>query len=228
MRPKERSFISRKVTSSLIFQKKFYIFSSRIIYGGLIIGRDFLSIRFISLIFIGLLLFAAGCVEEGAEEGEETGEVGETGESSLPADWKDYELVDTRTGETFSVSEFKGKPVLLETFAVWCPTCLKQQQEVKTMVGKGGSGVIHISLDVDPNEDEEIVRNHMESNGFKWYSAVAPPEMTQELIDEFGITVVNAPAAPVILICEDQSSRLLEQRGVKPVALLEEEIEKGC
>ncbi len=199
-----------------------------IIHGGLIIARDLLSIRFISLILIGLLLFAAGCVEEGAEEGEETGEVGEAGESSLPADWKDYELVDTRTGETFRVSDFKGKPVLLETFAVWCPTCLKQQQEVKKMVGNLGNGVIHISLDVDPNEDEEIVRNHMESNGFKWYSAVAPPEMTQELIDEFGITVVNAPAAPVILVCEDQSARLLEQRGVKPVALLEEEIEQGC
>ena len=187
-----------------------------------------MSIRFISLILLGLLLLAAGCVEEGAEEGEETAEVDEAGETSPPADWRDYELVDTRTGETFRVCEFEGKPVLLETFAVWCPTCLKQQQEVKKMVAEGGKGVIHISLDVDPNEDEEIVRNHMESNGFKWYSAVAPPEMTQDLIDEFGITVVNAPAAPVILVCEDQSARLLEQRGVKPVALLEEEIEKGC
>jgi thiol-disulfide isomerase/thioredoxin len=219
------------VTPALIFQKKFYIYSSRIIEGGLIIGRDLLSIHFISLILLGLLLFAAGCVEEGAEEGGETGEVnetGEAGESYTPADWRDYELVDTRTGETFRVSDFKGKSVLLETFAVWCPTCLKQQQEVKKMVGSGGNGVVHISLDVDPNEDEEIVRNHMESNGFKWYSAVAPPEMSQELIDEFGLTVVNAPVAPVILVCEDQSARLLEQRGVKPVALLEEEIEKGC
>ncbi len=166
-------------------------------------------------------------MEEGAEEGEEAGEVDGTGESP-PANWQDYELVDTRTGETFRVSDFKGKPILLETFAVWCPTCLKQQQEVKKMVAEGANGVIHISLDVDPNEDEEIVRNHMESNGFKWYSAVAPPEMTQELIDEFGIKVVNAPEAPVILVCEDQSARLLEQRGVKSVAVLEEEIEKGC
>lgn len=220
------SFLRKRDSHTYFLKEILYIFQQDNLWG-IIIGRDLLSIRFVSLIFLGLLLLASGCVEEGAEKGE-TGEVDETGEISLPADWRDYELVDTRTGEIFRVSDFKGKPVLLETFAVWCPTCLKQQQEVKKMVGNGTNRVVHISLDVDPNEDEEIVRNHMESNGFKWYSAVAPPEMTQELIDEFGIKVVNAPEAPVILVCEDQSARLLEQRGVKPVAVLEEEIEKGC
>ncbi|PIO07358.1 hypothetical protein COU59_03365, partial [Candidatus Pacearchaeota archaeon CG10_big_fil_rev_8_21_14_0_10_34_12] len=40
--------------------------------------------------------------------------------------WMNTELKDIRTGETFKTSDFEGKPVLLESFAVWCPTCTKQ------------------------------------------------------------------------------------------------------
>tara|TARA_Y100000034_G_C6559755_1_gene242188 strand:- start:329 stop:472 length:144 start_codon:yes stop_codon:yes gene_type:complete len=47
------------------------------------------------------------------------------------------------------------------------------------------------------------------------------------LIDEFGVNVVNAPQAPVILVCKDQSTRLLK-RGVKSSSELKEEIKKGC
>ncbi|WP_255336205.1 TlpA disulfide reductase family protein [Methanosarcina sp. KYL-1] len=180
---------------------------------------------------IFLFLLGSGYAEQDAGGGEEGSDVPDGSESPedtvSPADWMDYELADARTGETFMVSDFRGKPVLLETFAVWCPTCLKQQ-EAKKMFEDKGDEVVHISLDVDPNENAEIVRNHMESNGFEWYSSVAPPEMTRELINEFGITVINAPSASVVLVCEDQSARLLEMNGVKPVSLLEEEIEKGC
>ncbi|PIN92559.1 hypothetical protein COU56_04225, partial [Candidatus Pacearchaeota archaeon CG10_big_fil_rev_8_21_14_0_10_31_9] len=37
--------------------------------------------------------------------------------------WMNTELNDISTGETFKISDFEGKPVLLESFAVWCPTC---------------------------------------------------------------------------------------------------------
>jgi hypothetical protein len=46
---------------------------------------------------------------------------GETG-----SDWMRIPLKDISTGENFTVADFAGRPVLLETFAVWCPTCTKQ------------------------------------------------------------------------------------------------------
>ncbi|MFQ5815390.1 MAG: TlpA family protein disulfide reductase, partial [Candidatus Hydrothermarchaeaceae archaeon] len=84
-----------------------------------------------------------------------------------------------------------------------------------------------ISLDTDPNEDEDRVRWHLETYGFDWIFAVSPIELTRALIDDYGIGVVNAPAAPVILICEDQSTRFLRS-GIKPAGELLSEIEKGC
>ena len=140
--------------------------------------------------------------------------------------WMDVELTDVATGQKFKISDFKGKPILLESFAVWCPTCLRQQKEIAELNLSEGDAVIHISLDTDPNEDEAKVREHIERYGFDWYFAVAPIELTQALVDEFGLSVVNAPGSPVILISEDQSARLL-RTGVKSADDLLSEIEMG-
>ena len=58
---------------------------------------------------------------------------------------------------------------------------------------------------------------------FEWLFAIAPIDMTQALIDQFGLTVVNAPRAPVILIDADGNARLLPN-GVKTAEELLEEI----
>lgn len=44
--------------------------------------------------------------------------------------WFDMELVDVQTGETFKMSDYKGKVVLLETMAIWCPNCIVQSNEL--------------------------------------------------------------------------------------------------
>ncbi|MDA0524297.1 TlpA family protein disulfide reductase [Methanococcoides alaskense] len=170
---------------------------------------------FIALIIT--LVLISGCIGTETDEGTEPEEV---------IDWKEVELTDTITGDTFKISDFEGQTVMLETFAVWCPTCLQQQKEMEELAGIK-PGVIHISLDTDPNEDTELVRDHAEKNGFDWYFAVAPIEMTESLIDEFGFVVVNAPSAPVVLICNDQSTRLLD-RGLKQSDELIMELEEGC
>ena len=144
-------------------------------------------------------------------------------------EWRDIELRDVISGETFRISDFKGKTILLETFAVWCPTCTKQQQQIQILREEIGEEVVFITLDVDPNEEENLVRDHATRNGFDWIYAVAPAELTQALIEEFGTAIVIAPLAPIVLICSDadQKARLLK-RGVKSADTLHEEIIQGC
>jgi peroxiredoxin len=137
--------------------------------------------------------------------------------------WTDIPLEDVTTGETFKISDFKGKKVMLETFAVWCSTCTKQQKEIKKLHGRIGEDFVSITVDVDPNEDADKVRAHVDRNGFDWLYAVASPEMTRSLIDEFGTIIVNAPSAPIVIISEDGASRLLG-RGVKSADKLEKEL----
>jgi thiol-disulfide isomerase/thioredoxin len=141
--------------------------------------------------------------------------------------WMDIELKDVRTGETFRISDFKGRPILLESFAVWCPTCTAQQRQIGRLKDIEGESIVHISLDTDPNEDEARITEHLERNGFDWYYAVSPIELTQALMDEFGLAIVNAPGAPIALICEDLSTRFL-RTGVKTADDLLAEVEKGC
>jgi thiol-disulfide isomerase/thioredoxin len=137
--------------------------------------------------------------------------------------WIDAEFKDVRTGESFRISDFAGKPVLLESFAVWCPTCTKQQKEIKEFHEDVGDSVVSISLDTDPNEDEARVLEHVNSNGFDWYYAVSPASVTQELINEFGVGFVNAPSVPMALICDDGSFEKLGG-GVKDVDELKEAV----
>ncbi len=149
-----------------------------------------------------------------------------TTDGVVPA-WMDTELTDVATGEKFRISDFKGKPVLVESFAVWCSTCLEQQRKTKELAEREGDTIVHVSLDTDPNEDAEKIKEHIETYGFDWYFAVAPVEMTRALIDEYTLDIVNAPAVPVLLICEDQSTRLL-RKGIKSADELLSEVNKGC
>ena len=169
------------------------------------------------LLILFVFILASGCIDQD--------EIAKPTEGA--PDWRDYEISDVSTGTQFKISDFKGKIVLIESFAVWCPTCLQQQKQIKILKQSEGDAVIHISLDTDPNEDEEIIQGHITRNGFDWYFAISPPNMTRNLIDQFGLGFVNAPAAPVVLICEDQSARFLG-RGVKSADKLKSEIDKGC
>jgi thiol-disulfide isomerase/thioredoxin len=149
-------------------------------------------------------------------------------EGMTPAQpWMGIELTDIRTGEKFRIRDFRGRPVLVETFAVWCPKCLSQQREIKKIMESEGDAILHVALDTDPNEDESKVKRHIESNGFDWYYAVSPNELTQELISDYGLSVVNAPSTPIILVCEDQSTRYLEG-GIKSADKLVSEVKSRC
>jgi hypothetical protein len=68
-------------------------------------------------------------------------------------DWFDMELIDVQTGKTFTMNDYAGKVILLETMAMWCPNCLLQAGQVQKLhevLGNPGD-LISVSLDVDVN-----------------------------------------------------------------------------
>ena len=54
--------------------------------------------------------------------------------------------------------------------------------------------------------------------------AIAPQEMTDQLLDLFGPDIVTPPQAPIVLIDPDQAEPRLLQRGLKTAEELEEAI----
>ena len=136
--------------------------------------------------------------------------------------WLNTPLTDVMTSEQFTISDYAGEPVLIESFAVWCPTCKRQQQEMQEL------DATHVTINTDPNEDAAQVREYVQQNGFSGRYVVASSDYTQQLIDTFGVEIVNAPSAPVVLLCADQQEPQLLPRGVKTAEELQGYIEQRC
>lgn len=141
--------------------------------------------------------------------------------------WMNINLTDVRTGEIYKISDFKGKKVLMETFAVWCVNCKDQQDEIKKFHDEFGNDTISISLNSDPNENIQEVKAHVQRNNYTWHYSIASKKFIKNLMDEFGFVIINAPQAPIVLICEDGSYSLLPS-GLKTAEDLKEEIREGC
>lgn len=172
----------------------------------------------LSILFVVLLLpaiLAASCAKPS------------TPPSAAPqqVDWLNIQLKDVLTGKPFKLSDFQGKVVLLETMAVWCTTCRRQQIEIKNAHPQFGQEVVSVSLDIDPNEDEAILKKHAQTNSFNWIWAVSPPLLSRELETRFGPTILNPPATPILIIDRKQSAHLLKL-GVKSTKELVSEIAK--
>lgn len=138
--------------------------------------------------------------------------------------WLGVELTDVRTGETFTLAQFAEKPVLLEAFAVWCGVCTNQQRQIDALHAEVGDSVVSVALNTDPNESQTQIVRHLDRHGFDWRYAVSPVALSRSLRDEFGVSVLHPPSAPVILICPGQTERTLLRRGVKRPAFLQERI----
>ena len=48
-----------------------------------------------------------------------------------PALWKETELTDVLTGETYKSSDFRGQTIIDESIAVWCPKLTSHQEKIK-------------------------------------------------------------------------------------------------
>lgn len=185
------------------------------------VNKKTVYIGVVVIIIVAIIFFIGSSSNDSVNLG------GEVIQSELAGAWVDIELTNINTGENFRVSDFSGTPVLLESFAVWCPTCTRQQRITKDFHDEVGDSVITISLDTDPNEDETRILQHTQSNGFNWHYAVSPVDLTQSLIDQFGVGIVNAPSVPMILVCENGNVRKLGS-GVKSVNELKSEVARGC
>ncbi|POG55216.1 TlpA family protein disulfide reductase [Haloferax marisrubri] len=146
-----------------------------------------------------------------------------TGAAAGDGAWRTAELTDVRTGETFSIEGLLDRPILLETFAVWCSNCLRQQRELIEFHEAVGDDVLTVALDIDPNEDAEKVRTHAADHGFDWRYAVSPEPVTRSLTAEFGSSMASAPVVPMVRVCPGGSATRLKD-GHKTTAFLRERV----
>lgn len=137
-----------------------------------------------------------------------------------------FELVDVRTGATFTLGALAAeKPVLVEAMAIWCTTCLAQQREV---VDAHEAADFHsVGIDVDPNERADDLAAYAEREGFDWRFAMADSQLVQLLTERYGFAVTNPPSTPTFVVSADGGVRALEFGRLRSAEELVAELAAG-
>jgi cytochrome oxidase Cu insertion factor (SCO1/SenC/PrrC family) len=152
------------------------------------------------IIFVLAGLFLSACSLPGASTSPTT--TPPPAATPKTPDWFNTKLTDVNTGQTFSMNDFAGKVVLVETMATWCPTCWKQENEVKILQELLGtsSDLVLVSLDVDTNEDAATLKDFATTGKYGWRFAIAPLSVARALGNLYSADYLNPPLAPMLFI----------------------------
>ncbi len=78
----------------------------------------------------------------------------------------------TQSGETISLSDYQGKPVILHFWATWCPYCKKLQPKLVELEKKYQSSGIKI-VSISFNEDDDATpQDEIKKRGYDFITAV--------------------------------------------------------
>jgi thiol-disulfide isomerase/thioredoxin len=128
---------------------------------------------------------------------------------------QEFTLTDT-DGNTFSLSDFKGKVVLLDFMATWCVPCVTEISSLKEVQQNFGDSVVIISIDVETSETSDELKTFKEEQGATWRFAVD----TVALATEYNIVYI-----PHLVIVDKNGVTQFTHTGTTSSSVLISEIE---
>ena len=138
--------------------------------------------------------------------------------------WLTAELTDACSGETFTLADFAGKTLLIETMATWCGECFAQLTRLKEaaalMPDEQRADIVLVSLSLETDLPPAELAAYAAKNGFSFVFAVLPAEMVQDLAADFGQVVTVPPATPHVIVAPDGTIGELRTGPSSPEELL--------
>ncbi|HEX9046036.1 MAG TPA: TlpA disulfide reductase family protein [Verrucomicrobiae bacterium] len=101
----------------------------------------------------------------------------------------DFSVKDT-DGKPLSVSAFKGKVVLLDFWATWCPNCVQQMPNVMALYQKhhkDGFEIIGVNMDSEPAALAAYLKK---AGGMTWPQYFDGGRWTNALAVKYGVTAI--------------------------------------
>ena len=185
--------------------------------------RDIIVKKIYTLLLVpalALIMFACTSVQANIDN------TNKVQSATTTPEWFDVELTDAQTGQTFTMNDYAGKVVLVETMAMWCPNCVVQATQIEKFHEALGNpeDLITVSLDVDVHEDEASLKEYASSYRFNWHFAIAPLEVARALGNLYSAEYLNPPLSPMLIIDREGNVHQLEY-GIKKAEKLQEIIE---
>ena len=120
-------------------------------------------------------------------------------------------------GEIFSLNDHRGKVVVIDLMATWCGPCVAEMSHLKELYANyGAQEVVIMSIDVDPSEGSEVIRQFKANYGDEWIFASGP-----------GVgTTYGAIYIPTLYIIDKQGRITYKNVGLTPYSTLAGEIDK--
>ena len=99
-----------------------------------------------------------------------------------PLDWK-FTSID---GRNVDFSQLRGRVILIDYWATWCPDCLRALPQVQASYGKyraQGFEVVGISLD----NDQEALQSFLKKHGLPWPEYFDGKGWQSDLVTKYGV-----------------------------------------
>ncbi len=108
----------------------------------------------------------------------------------------DFEVRQT-DGQTFRLSDHRGKTVVINVWATWCGPCVKELPHFERLYKEAGDGVAVLALHADAVTEDPAA--YLEKNGYSLPAAVADAALLQNLgyMNVVPQTVIVAPDGTV-------------------------------
>ena len=133
------------------------------------------------------------------------------------AAWQTMTLTDARTGDEFTVGDFVGCTVYVETMATWCSACRAQLEHVATAAKElDPDRFVFIAISVETEISDEDLARYADDASFDWLFSVASPDALREIVDEFGRESIVPPSTPHLIVNPDGSYGDLRTGGTPP------------
>ncbi len=102
--------------------------------------------------------------------------------------WLSAMLTNVKDGEAFTINDFKGKVVVVETMAVSCADCQSQQHEIQTLNEQLGmpADLVSVSLDTASTENADALKTYLTGTTYGWRYAVAPESVSHDFASLYG------------------------------------------